>query len=96
MIEMVILLAWEAAAAGLFWSCLCRGAYTHKGNTQRDVRWAFQGLGVLALMCLAAPFYGYAPDGFAIALLVWVTILQIVTAHHWRAGVPAQFQRGRS
>lgn len=93
MIAMLVLLGWEAAAAALVWSCFCRAAYTHKGNTRRDVRWAFQGLGVLAVICLAAPLYGYEPDGMAIALLVWVAIMQIVTAHHWRAGVPKQFRR---
>jgi hypothetical protein len=93
MIEWIVLLAWELSAAVLVWTCFCRTSHTHKGNTKRAVRWAFQGLGVLSILSFVAPFYGYEPDRMAVMLLVWIAIVQIVTAHHWRQGVPVRFRR---
>lgn len=90
---MMVLMLWEASALALVYSCFCRATYTSKANTKRDIRWAFTLLGVMGLLSVMAPFWGYDPDGFTVALLVVITLVQITTAHHWRRGVPAQFRK---
>jgi hypothetical protein len=75
------------------YSCFCRAAFTSKANTRRDVRWAFTFLGVMAMLSVLAPFWGYHPDGFTVALLASITVVQLTTAHHWHKGVPAPFRR---
>lgn len=89
---MIALSVWEVLAAALFYSCFCRAAFTNKRNTRRDVRWVFTYLGVMSLLCVLAPLWGYEPDGFTTALLGAIALVQLVTAHHWRRGVPAQFR----
>ncbi|MCC2673281.1 MAG: hypothetical protein K0R58_228 [Ramlibacter sp.] len=90
---MMALALWEGFALALVYSCFCRATYTTKANTRRDIRWAFTGLGVMAWLSVLAPLWGYEPDGFALALLVTMTAVQITTSHHWRKGIPAQFRR---
>jgi hypothetical protein len=90
---MMALAIWEALALALFYSCFCRARHTHKGNTKRDIRWAFTYLGVMSILSALAPFWGYDPDAFAVALLGAITVVQITTAHHWRKGIPAQFRK---
>lgn len=90
---MIHLAIWEVAALALFYSCFCRASFTSKANTRRDIRWSFTFLGVMSLLAVLAPLYGYDPDGFTVSLLVCMTVVQLTTAHHWRGGVPAQFRR---
>jgi asparagine N-glycosylation enzyme membrane subunit Stt3 len=90
---MVDLFIWEAAALALVCSLFCRASHTSKGNTRRDIRWAFTFLGVVAIVATLAPFWGYDPDPLTIALLAAIAVVQITTAYHWRRGVPAQFRR---
>lgn len=90
---MITLVIWEALALALLYSCFCRASFTSKANTKRDVRWAFTYLGVMAVLAVLAPFWGYDPDAFTVALLGALTVVQLTTAHHWRNGVPAQFRR---
>lgn len=90
---MVELSIWEAASLGLLWSLFCRASHTSKGNTRRDIRWAFAFLGVVSILATVLPFWGYDPDPFAITLLVAITVVQLTTAYHWRRGVPDQFRR---
>jgi hypothetical protein len=90
---MMALAIWEALALALFYSCFCRASYTSKANTKRDIRWAFTFLGVMALLSVFAPFWGYDPDGFTVALLGAITVVQLATARHWRAGIPAPFRK---
>lgn len=90
---MMLLAIWQAFALALFYSCCCRASFTSKANTKRDVRWAFTFLGVMALLSILAPFWGYDPDGFTTALLASITVCQLTTAHHWRKGVPQAFRR---
>jgi hypothetical protein len=90
---MMTLAIWEALALALFYSCFCRASHTHKGNTRRDIRWAFTLLGIMAVLSVAAPFWGYDPDGFTVALLAAITVVQLSTAHHWRNGIPVQFRK---
>ncbi len=90
---MIQLVLFEVFALTLTYSCVCRASFTSKANTRRDVRWAFTYLGVMALLGVLAPLWGYEPDGFTTALLGSITVVQLVTAHHWRNGVPAPFRR---
>lgn len=89
---MMHLAIWEASAIALFYSCFCRASFTSKANTRRDIRWSFTFLGVMSLLSVLAPLYGYDPDGFTLALLVCMTVVQVTTAHHWRKGVPPPFR----
>ena len=90
---MMLLALYEAFAIALLYSCFCRAAHTSKANTRRDVRWAFTVTGVVAVLAVIAPAYGHEPDRLEVALLGAFAIVQLVTAHHWRAGVPAAFRR---
>lgn len=93
---MIAFIVWEVFAWALVYSCFCRASHTSKRNTRRDIRWAFTYLGVMSLLCALAPFWGYAPDGFTVALLGAITVVQLTTAYHWRHGVPAQFRKEAS
>lgn len=90
---MVDLVIWEAAGLALVWSLFCRASHTSKANTRRDIRWAFAFLGVVAILAVLAPFWGYDPDWLAISLLAAIAVVQLTTAYHWRKGVPEQFRR---
>lgn len=90
---MVDLVIWEAFALALLYSLFCRATHTSKANTRRDIRWAFAFMGAVAIMAAVAPFFGYDPDAITIMLMASITIVQVVTAHHWRAGVPERFRR---
>jgi hypothetical protein len=83
----------EAFAALIFWSCFCRASHTSKANTKRDVRWAFTLLGVVSIVCIVAPFFGYVPDLISIALVGSTAMVQLATSYHWRRGVPVQFRK---
>lgn len=90
---MIALAIWETLALALVYSCFYRANFTNKTNTVRVVRWAFTYLGVMSLLSVLAPFWGYDPDAFTIALLGSITTVQLATAHHWRKGVPEKFRR---
>ncbi len=92
MIAALQLLLFEIYALALLLSCFCRLALTRKSNTVRAVRWTFTALSIVAACCVAAPWLtGYQPDAMATALVGVIALTQIVTSHHWRKGVPAQF-----
>lgn len=56
-----------------------------------DVRLAFFVLGVVACAGIVAPIsFSFVPNPFSVALLIAVCLVEIVTAHHWRSGVPEQ------
>jgi hypothetical protein len=82
----------EAFSIATFWSCFCRAAHTDKRNTRRDVRWAFTLLGVAAILCAVAPLFHYQPDGISVLLAGAIAVVQLVTSHHWRHGVPVRFR----
>jgi hypothetical protein len=82
----------EAFSIAIFWSCFCRAVHTSKANTVREVRWAFTLLGVVSILCIVAPLWGYHPDGIAVLLVGAIAVLQITTSHHWRGGVPERFR----
>jgi hypothetical protein len=83
----------EAFSLAIFYACFCRAAHTSKANTKRDIRWVFTLLGVVSIVCMAAPLFDYRPDGIAVVLAGAIALVQFVTSHHWRAGVPKQFRR---
>jgi hypothetical protein len=90
MSDVILIALWEAFSAALTYSCFCRASFTSKANTRRDIRWSFTYLGVMSVL---APFWGYEPDGFTVALLGSITVVQLTTSFHWRRGVPPQFRR---
>lgn len=83
----------EVFSAVIFWSCFCRAAHTSKVNSKRDIRWAFTLLGVVSILCIAAPLYDWRPDAVAVLLAGAIATVQVATGHHWRAGVPKPFRK---
>ena len=93
--QLLQLVLFQAFAVLLVYSCYCRATRISKQNTQRPIRWAFTTLGVVGSLCMFAPLIAaYQPDGLTTALLGAITLTQLVTAHHWRAGVPPPFRKG--
>lgn len=81
----------ELLCAALFYTVFCR-AVKSSADVKTDVRLAFFALGSAALMGMAAPLaWEHQPSGFDLALLASIVLVQILTAHHWRDGVPEQF-----
>lgn len=84
---------YEAFLATLFYTTFCRATHMSKGSTKRDIRWSFTLLGIVAIVGMVAPLYGHDPDPLEICFLGAICIVQVVTAHHWRRGVPPPFRR---
>lgn len=88
-----MILIHELLCAALFYSVFCRAVRSCE-SVRADVRFAFFVLGVVACAGMAAPLvWGLVPDPFGLALLGAITIVQLVTAHHWSAGVPDRFYK---
>ena len=80
-------------SAALFYTCFCRLVRTD-GTTLLLVRAAFMVLGAMSICSVVAPFlWAYRPQPPGLALLAAFTVMQAVTAHHWRHGVPCQFRK---
>lgn len=80
-------------SAALFYTCFCRLVRTDE-TTLVLVRGAFMALGAVSICSVVAPFiWGYRPQALGLALLAAFTVMQAVTAHHWRHGVPCQFRK---
>ncbi len=80
-------------SAALFYTCFCRLVRTDE-TTLVLVRAAFMALGAAAICSVVAPFiWEYRPRFIVLALLAAFTVMQAVTAHHWRQGVPCQFRK---
>lgn len=84
--------AYEFLCAALFYSVFCR-AVRMGSETRADIRFALQAMGTVAAIGIAVPIYapGWCPDWFTLSLLASITLVQLVTAYHWKDGVPAQF-----
>ena len=81
----------ELLCAALFYTVFCR-AVKSNADVKTDVRLAFFALGSAAIMGMVAPLaWGHQPSIFDLALLSSVVLVQILTAHHWRDGVPEHF-----
>ena len=81
----------ELLCAVLFYTVFCRAVRT-TAHVKADIRLAFTCLGGVALMGMAAPIaWGHQPSGFDLALLASIVLVQVITARHWRDGVPEHF-----
>lgn len=81
----------EILSIALFYTCFCRAVKTtHK--VRKDVLAAFWLLGVVSCIAMFSPLvFGWTPDAMSLALLASVLIVQVVTASHWRDGIPKDF-----
>lgn len=87
--------------AAIFWSCFCRQARATAHSTRPQVRAAFALLGAASIALGIAPWApalwpecpDYAPSWPELLMLAAISVVQGVTAHYWRAGVPRDFQR---
>lgn len=84
--------AHELLCAALFWSVFCR-AVRMTTNTRPSIRYALLVMGTVAAVGLAVPVHwtAWRPDWLYLAMLASITAVQLVTAYHWRDGVPARF-----
>lgn len=94
-------------ALGLAASCVCR-LVKMDAQTIREIRLAFWFEALAALLVLGAPAMpilwhqfcqwspGTTPTFIWLLLLLAGLFVQIVTARHWRAGVPRHFMESKS
>lgn len=88
-----IVLFHELLCAALFYSVFFRAVKTSE-RVRGDIRFAFFVLGSVACAGMAAPIaWSFVPDPFELALLAGVTLVQVVTTHHWRHGVPDRYYK---
>lgn len=88
-----VLIIHELLCLALFYSVFCRAVHSCE-KVRTDVRFAFFLLGIVACAGMAAPLtWHFIPDPFTLALLAAMTGVQLVTAHHWAAGVPDRFYK---
>lgn len=87
---MIVLLFWLFLCLMLFGSVFCRLRRTTK-KTHMDVRMALWLVGLVSLLGLGAPLYGWLPDQITLLIVSAVDVMQLVTASHWAKGVPRQF-----
>ena len=81
----------ELLSIALFYTCFCRAVKTNK-TVKEDVLAAFWLLGCVACIAMFAPLaFAWRPDPMSVALLAAVVIVQIVTAVHWKDGIPKEF-----
>jgi len=81
----------EASCALLFVTVFCRLVHTSQETTQTMVRFAFCTLGYVSIAGMVWPWSGLPMDWYAVLLGFTIVFIQLVTAHFWRLGVPAQF-----
>ena len=87
--------------AAIFWSCFCRQTKSSARTTREDIRTVFWLLAVSSLTLGIAPWAprlwpeleAYNVTWASLALLAAVAAVQMVTAKHWRNGVPTAFTR---
>ena len=90
---MSLLYVHEALCLALFYSVFCR-CVRSSDKVRTSVRLAFVFLGLVACAGMVAPLvWGVVPDLFSLSLLAAITVVQLVTAHYWRAGVPDRFYK---
>lgn len=82
----------------LMWGCFCRLARTD-AHTRESVRMAFWALFIAAFVAFNAPWAWklwdvkrYIVQWTDLTLLAAMTLVQVVTAHHWHAGAPLAFR----
>lgn len=88
-----LVLLHELLCAVLFYTVFFRAVQSCE-RVRRDVRFAFFALGLVACYGMAAPIaWSFVPDLFSLALLAGVALVQAVTTHHWRHGVPDRYYK---
>ena len=87
-----MIIAHEILCLALFYSIFCRAVRMDQ-TTLVGIRIALQVVGTVAAIGIAVPVHWptWRPDWFTLALLASITALKLVTAHHWRHGVPDRF-----
>lgn len=91
MSHVALIISQEVLCAMLFYSVFCRAVRSCE-RVRTDIRLAFVCLGLVACAGMAAPLvWGLVTDLFGLALLAAITLVQLVTAHHWENGVPDRF-----
>ena len=86
--------AHELMCAAVFYTIFARAVRMNQ-NTRQDVRLALLFLGTVAAIGIAVPLHwtSWRPDCMYLAMLSGITAVQLVTAYHWRDGVPDRFQK---
>ncbi len=86
--------AHEMMCALLFYSVFCR-AVRMNVTTRQDIRYALLAMGTVAAIGIAVPLHwtNWRPDWYYLAMLASITAVQVVTAYHWREGVPTRFKK---
>ena len=88
-----LLLLHEVLCGLLFYTVFFR-AVKSCGRVRCDVRVSFFVLGIVACYGMAAPIaWAFVPDLFSLALLAGIALVQMVTTHHWRHGVPDRYYK---
>ena len=81
----------EVLSAMLFITCFGRALKTNR-HVRRSILVAFWYLGIVAVVSMFVPIaFQWRPDFVSISLLLAILGVQIVTAGHWRHGVPKEF-----
>lgn len=87
---MMVLIFWELLCIALFLSVYDRIIMVNP-TTRLEIRLALCGVGLAAIVGLAAPLYGWVPDLVTLIIVSAIVIMQTVMAELWRNGVPHQF-----
>ena len=88
-----LLVLHEVLCLVVLWSVFCR-AVQSTARVRVAIRASFVFLGLVASAGLVAPLaWGMHPGWFSMALLAAIALVQIVTAHYWRNGVPPRFYK---
>lgn len=84
----------EFLSFALFYTCFCRAVKTDR-RVRKDVLAAFWLLGTVSIVAMFAPLaFQWRPDFMSLALILSILIVQLVTAAHWRHGIPREFING--
>jgi hypothetical protein len=59
----------ELLALSLFWFALCRSAHAD-ATTSLPIRLSLKLVGLVAVMCIGAPLFGWKPNFVTVALLI--------------------------
>lgn len=91
---MMLIVLHEALCVAMLYGAFCRLVLVNQ-DTLVSIRFAFFLIGFAACAGIAQPLQAdWHPTVFELSLLLGVVTMQLVTAHRWRAGVPAKFQTG--
>ena len=81
---------WEVLCFALLYSVFCRAVKIDK-TTLTSLKLAVWVMGLVAILGIGAPVYGWEPDVISMLLVIALLCMQSATAAHWVHGVPDQF-----